>query len=79
MAAYRWLVDNYKDGDRIFLFGTYVSPVVLSANRLTASRLFSWRLSSADHCGNDREGLLRLTSTLGSCTSETTRVGWIDT
>ncbi|KAF4604337.1 hypothetical protein EYR40_001516 [Pleurotus pulmonarius] len=21
MAAYRWLVDNYKDGDRIFLFG----------------------------------------------------------
>lgn len=21
MASYRWLSDNYKDGDRIFLFG----------------------------------------------------------
>jgi uncharacterized protein (DUF2235 family) len=23
MAAYRWLSDNYEEGDRIFLFGLY--------------------------------------------------------
>lgn len=51
----------------------------LSVNRLTTSRLLSWRLSSADHCRNDREGWLRLESILGNCISEPTRVGWINT
>ena len=55
LDAYRWLSDNYIDGDIIFLFGEHFnwwSP--LSSN--TFCRLFTRCIPSTYHFRNDRYG-----------------------
>ena len=29
MAAYEWLSENYKEGDRIYLFGSLILPSIV--------------------------------------------------
>ena len=55
LAAYRWLSDNYEEGDCIFLFGALEQNVIyaLSMLKKKMSRVFSWRISGPRALGND--------------------------
>jgi len=41
MSSYRWVADNYEDGDRIFLFGENILDISLFLSSLTCSIGFS--------------------------------------
>lgn len=57
MASYRWLSDNYQDGDRIFLFGEALHFMLLTLRiPHTCSRLFPWCLPSSSIGGYDCSG-----------------------
>lgn len=56
LAAYRWLSDNYKSGDCIFLFGTFRYRHHTSVNSKDKFRVLSWRVSGSRAFSNDRQG-----------------------
>ena len=53
MASYRWLSDNYQDGDRLFLFGKILSLTMLILRMSHSSRLFAWCLPGSSVGGHD--------------------------
>ena len=55
MSSYRWVADNYEDGDRIFLFGENILDMyfVVPFEPNLFNRFFSWRLSSPRSRRND--------------------------
>lgn len=64
VSAYRWLADNYRHGDRIFLFGTCISSenhekMKSYSSSYTNVRFLSWCISSTRYLGNDRKGMFQ--------------------
>lgn len=57
MSAYRWLADNYRDGDRIFLFGKMDIPGVTLPLTSRANRFLSWCIPSSYYRRNDRQSM----------------------
>lgn len=57
MASYRWLSDNYQDGDSIFLFGeVFCLRVPVRYMSHFRARLFAWCISSSSVGGYDCSG-----------------------
>ena len=54
LEAYRWLVDNYQDGDCIFLFGK--TAFQMDELALTRNRVLARCLSSSRSVCDDRKG-----------------------
>ncbi|PPQ91264.1 hypothetical protein CVT25_006381 [Psilocybe cyanescens] len=64
LDAYEWLSENYRQGDRIFLFGLSFFAVLLRKFTDTGDRILSWRLPSASHRRHDRKGNYAKTTVL---------------
>jgi hypothetical protein len=56
LNAYQWLSENYRPGDRIYLFGE-LERDLNGIFFIQCFRILSWGVPSSRYCGNDPKGM----------------------